>query len=154
MAKLTTEDKEKIISDWKVGISQNQLAKNYNVSPATINKLCKGIKQDNIEIVNTKVSLTKALQEKSEYELNSIDKKVNDMLRRERLVFGAGEKIIKKADSMIDKVDTAADLKALSDTIDKTSLTLGVSQRHASSQVNIQNTNATQITKITREIIE
>lgn len=41
MAKLTDDLKQRIIADWKAGVSQNQLAKRYDVSPATINKLCK-----------------------------------------------------------------------------------------------------------------
>jgi len=43
MAKLTDEIKERIIADYNVGKSQNWLAKKYELSPATINKLCKGI---------------------------------------------------------------------------------------------------------------
>ena len=39
MAKLTDDDKLKILADWKAGISQNQLSKNYSLSPATINKI-------------------------------------------------------------------------------------------------------------------
>lgn len=47
MAKLTDDLKDKIISDFHIGKSQNWLATNYNLSPATINKLCKGLKQTN-----------------------------------------------------------------------------------------------------------
>lgn len=53
MAKLNDDLKNKILADWKAGISQNQLAKRYDVSPATINKLCKGIEQSNIEQSNS-----------------------------------------------------------------------------------------------------
>ena len=45
VGKLTDKIKEQIIADYKAGISQNQLAKNYKLSPATINKLCKNIPQ-------------------------------------------------------------------------------------------------------------
>ena len=47
MAKLTDELKDKILSDFHIGKSQNWLATNYNLSPATVNKLCKGLKQTN-----------------------------------------------------------------------------------------------------------
>ena len=43
MAKLTDDLKDKILSDFHIGKSQNWLATNYNLSPATINKLCKGL---------------------------------------------------------------------------------------------------------------
>ena len=46
---------------------------------------------------------------------------------------------------MTDEVCEAKDIKDLVDANDKLSITLGVNQRHANSQVNISNTNATQI---------
>ena len=53
MARLPAKEREerdnKILADWKVGISQNQLAKNYDVSPATINKICKNVDRCKIE---------------------------------------------------------------------------------------------------------
>ena len=42
----------------------------------------------------------------------------------------------------------SSDYKNLQDTIDKASITLGINQRHANSQVNISNTNATQVNNI------
>jgi len=46
-------------------------------------------------------------------------------------------------------------MKHIVDSIDKASITLGVNQRHANSQVNISNTNAVQsVTKIEREFID
>ena len=143
MAKITNEIKEKILADWKVGVSQNQLAKNYNFSKATINKICKDVEQTNIELVNTKVSLTRALQEKSEQEVNSIEREVNDKLRRESLVYGFQEKAIKRAGDMLEGIDAAQDLKHLVDAVDKASITLKVSDRHAPKQ-DINLTNATQ----------
>ena len=152
MAKLTDAIREAILADWKVGISQNQLAKNYAVSKATINKLCKGVEQINIEIVNTKVSLTRALQEKSEQELNSIDREVNDKLRRENLVYGFQERAIKKAGEMLDGIEQPQDLKHLIDGVDKASITLGVSQRHApKSDVNLTNAQQVNDNKLTIE---
>ena len=143
MAKITNEIKEKILADWKVGVSQNQLAKNYNFSKATINKICKDVEQTNIELVNTKVSLTRALQEKSEQEVNSIEREVNDKLRRENLVYGFQEKAIKRAGEMLEMTDAPQDLKHLVDAVDKASITLKVSDRHAP-KTEINNTNATQ----------
>ena len=143
MAKITNDIKEKILADWKVGVSQNQLAKNYNFSKATINKICKDVEQTNIELVNTKVSLTRALQEKSEQEVNSIEREVNDKLRRETLVYGFQEKAIKRAGEMLEMTEAPQDLKHLVDAVDKASITLKVSDRHAP-KTEINNTNATQ----------
>lgn len=154
MAKLTDSLRNNILADWKVGISQNQLSKNYELSKATINKICKDVVQDNIEIVNTKVSLARALQEKSEQEMNSIDREVNNKLRRERLVYGVQEKAIKKAETMLDQVDTPLDLKNIVDAVDKASLTLGVNQRHSNQNINVQTNTAVQTNNITVEFVD
>ena len=47
MARLTDEIRAKIVDDFHLGKSQNWLATQYEVSPATINKLCKGLIQTN-----------------------------------------------------------------------------------------------------------
>lgn len=131
MAKLSNTDREKILADWKAGVSQNQLSKRYDVSPATINKLCKGIEQSNIDLVNTQISLLTALQGKSEYEVNSITSEVNTALRRANLVYGIQEKALQKAGIMLDQIDSPSDLKTIIDAVDKASITLKVAERHA-----------------------
>ncbi|MCW8930885.1 MAG: helix-turn-helix domain-containing protein [Gammaproteobacteria bacterium] len=154
MARLNDKERERIIADWKVGVSQNQLAKNYNVSPATINKLCKDVPQENIEIVNSKVSTIRALQEKSECEVNSIEREVNDRLRREQLVYGVQEKAIQKAGVLLDEVSEPQDLKHLVDAVDKASITLGVSQRHSNQNINVNTQNNLAVQAITRKIVD
>lgn len=90
------------------------------------------------------------------------DKMIDEQLRRKNLIFNATELLIKKAtniitkNQVIDKINVGdgvqnfeprelntTDLKNLSDTIDKASITLGVNQRHASSAV-INNANVQQ----------
>ena len=43
MAKLTDKIRERILADFNIGKSQNWLANEYELSPATINKICKGL---------------------------------------------------------------------------------------------------------------
>ena len=45
---------------------------------------------------------------------------------------------------MIDLADNPNDIKTIIEASDKASLTLGVNQRHANSQINVTNTNAQQ----------
>jgi hypothetical protein len=170
MAKLTDDLKDKIISDFNIGKSQNWLATNYNLSPATINKLCKGLIPKYKDKVNDVISIKTELANESEYQAFTFDKEVNEQLRRKNLIFNATEKIIKKATELLEKnkvVDkisvgdgiqnfeprelNTTDLKNLSDTIDKASITLGVNQRHSNSQINVNtqnnvNTNNTTLT--------
>ena len=164
MAKLTDEIKNKISADYHTNkYSQRELAKRHNVSLGTINNITKGVVPINEHLVDAKVALDKGFEERSETEMNAIMNTANDILRRQNLVFNASEKLIKRTQDLIisnrtvEKVNVGdgiqsfqerelntADLKNLADTVDKASITLGVNQRHASSQVTVNNTNAQQ----------
>ncbi len=171
MARLTDKQRDMIISDFNIGVSQNQLALKYKCSPATINKLCKGLEPKYKDKVNTVVSIKSELSKESEYQSECFDKEVNDKLRREGLVFNATEKLLKKASQMIDKnsvVDkinvgdgvqnfeprelNTSDFKNLIDTIDKASITLGINPRHANTNIKVDNNNLQQ-TNLTIEDI-
>ena len=78
MARLTEEEKQKIMADFHAGKSQNFLAKKYEVSPATINKLCKGLAPKHVEKVNALTRINVELSEESEYEVNAIRSEVDE----------------------------------------------------------------------------
>jgi len=139
--KLTDDLKDKILADYHIGKSQNQLAKDYNYSPATINKICKGIEPKYKDKVNTVVAIKSELAEESEYQSECFDKEVNNQLRRKNLVYGVQEKAIAKAGKMLDEIDVPQDLKHLVDAVDKASITLGVSQRHSNQNINVNTQN-------------
>lgn len=160
MAKITDDLRDKILSDFHIGKSQNWLANNYNLSPATINKLCKGLTPKYKDKVNDVVSIKSELSKESEYQSFTFDKEVNEQIRRQGLVFNATEKLLKKIDyamekhKPVEKVNIgegiqklvpvqygANDYKNFADAIDKASITLGVNQRHSNSQVQINNSN-------------
>ena len=116
VGKLTDKIKEQIIADYKAGISQNQLAKNYKLSPATINKLCKNIPQENVEIVNvlvnTAIATNRALEGKSQTEVNSIERIVDEKTRHLLYFQNAALRNQKKADEMLEMSDRIADVEA------------------------------------------
>lgn len=167
MARLTDTQREHILADFHIGKSQNELAKKYECSPATINKICKGVIPKFKDKVNTVVAIKSELSNESEYQAFTFDKEVNEQLRRRNLVFGGVEKAVKKMNEIIEcgmveekisvgdgmqkfeerKLNTS-DLKNALDGYDKASVTLGINQRHANSQVNINNTNAIQQNEI------
>ena len=167
MARLTESKREDIKNALLLGDSQYKVAQDFEVSPATVNKIFKGLDKNLIaqteKIVNDEVAIKSILATQSERFCKSFDDKVNEQLRRQNLVFNASEKLLVKATQMIDKNQTvdkinvgtgvqqiepreldSSDLKNLADTIDKASITLGVNQRHSNSQVQINNTNAQQ----------
>ena len=143
MARLSSDTREKILADWKTGhYSQNKLAKEYEVSPATINKICKDIKQENASIVNTQVALNVKLSDKSEYEVNSIHLAVEE--RTKHLIFfqNSALKNQKLANELVNESSKIYDLKAHADLTSKNKQT--VLGKDIETEININNTNAQQ----------
>jgi hypothetical protein len=119
------------------------LAKKYQCSPATINKLCKGLVPKYKDKVNDEVALRSELSSESEYLVNTFEKEVNDKLRRENLVYGFQERAVQKAGEILDMTESAKDLRDLVEAVDKAAVTLKVADRHAP-KVEVNNTNAQQ----------
>jgi DNA-binding CsgD family transcriptional regulator len=115
MARLSEKERDQILALWKAGKSQNSLALDFNVSPATINKLCKGVTQENLDIVNTQVAVIKAIAEKSEYEVNAIQFMVSDLTEFERKSNQRLQAIEDHALSMLLTCERPADVKAIMD---------------------------------------
>lgn len=165
MAKLSEPVKKLIIADHLTGkFSQRELAKKYNLSTSTINKITKGLDAKNEHLVNAQVALLSARETLPPEQTNAIANAARDEFYNRRLVENATQKNLAKITEMLDKNTkyekvsvgdgvqnfepvelNANDYKALQDAIDKASLTLGVNPRTA--QTLIQNTNAQQ-TKI------
>ena len=156
VGKLTDKIKEQIIADYKAGISQNQLAKSYKLSPATINKLGKNIPQENIEIVNTLVNTAiatnRALEGKSQIEVNSIERIVDEKTRHLLYFQNAALRNQKKADEMLEMSDRIADVEAHSRITARNKETIFGKEP----QTIINNTNAqqTEVTEIRRTIVK
>ena len=146
MARLTDKQREDIKNQLILGESQYSISRDYEVSSATVNKIFKTIREDEflVKEVKEEIAIKTKLFSQSESIVKAFDDKVNEQLRRQNLVFNASEKALKKLDSLIDMTEDAQDMKHIVDSIDKASITLGVNQRHANSQVNISNTNAVQ----------
>lgn len=92
-------------------------------------------------IVSKEIIATKKTTE-SNTSLICADEVADELIRNKNLVFGVTQKALAKASKMIDELDNAQDLKHIVDLSDKASLTLGVNQRHAKTEIN--NTNAQQ----------
>ena len=145
MARLTAEKREDIKNALLLGDSQYKVAQDFEVSPATVNKIFKELDKNLVaqteKIVNDEIAIKSILATQSERFCKSFDDKVNEQLRRQNLVFNASEKALVKLSGLIDDVDEAQDMKHIVDAIDKASITLGVNQRHSNSQVQINNSN-------------
>ena len=132
MARLTTEDKELILADYHTGQYTNRsLAKKYGVTHVTIGKITKGIDPKYGDIVTTQVAINTELAEASIQEVTSVNNEVTKLTRYTNLVHRIQEKALGKADTMLDQIDTPNDLKTIVEAVDKASITLKVSDRHA-----------------------
>jgi hypothetical protein len=159
---LSTRKKNQIIAEWKAGRfnSYYAVAKHHQISQPIAKKMLVNIDQSNVDIVRTGVEYETAKKlSKNLVEIKAIENEVANRIKVDNI----SNKILDKASQMIssnktiEKVNVgdgmqsfqerelnSADLKNLADTVDKASVTLGVNQRHASSQVTVNNTNAQQ----------
>jgi len=156
VARLTDQTRAKILADFHIGKSQNWLAKEYQCSPATVNKLCKGVIPKYKDKVNAVVAINSDLSRESEYQSECFTKEVNELTRKANLVYGVVEKAIQmnhdllKNNKVVDRIGlgegvqafrerklNTADIKNIIESTDKASVTLGVNQRHANQNINV-----------------
>lgn len=112
MARLTDEIRAKIIDDFHLGKSQNWLAINYEVSPATINKLCKGLIPKYKDKVNTVSAIKSEILKESEYLVNAFDKEVNTRTQHLLLFQGSALKNQQKANEILEITNDIKDLES------------------------------------------
>lgn len=164
MAKITEVIKEKILADFHTGkFSQRELAKKHSVSNGTVANLLKGLTPKNEHLVEAQITLLSAQTQKSEIEMSSILSTAKNEAYNRGLIFNATQKNLNRVIDMLDKNTKVEkigvgdgvqnfeptqlnpqDYKALQDTIDKASLTLGVNQRVAATQINNANVQSEQ----------
>ena len=115
MARLTEQQKEQILSDFHIGKSQNELAKMYRVSPATINKICKGITPKHVDNVNTLTRIKTELASESECQVNAIHRAVDE--RTKHIQFFNHVAVKNVQESMAHPCENQNDFRARAQTI-------------------------------------
>ena len=117
MARLTDDQREKILADFHAGKSQRELAKRYEVSPATINSLCKGIEPKNLDKVNALTRIKTELAEQTEHEVNAVQKEVEE--RTKHILFFNSAAIRNVQEAMNEPCASQQDFRARAETIVK-----------------------------------
>ena len=144
MARLSEEDKEKILADFHTGhFSQRELAKRYGVSVATINKMTKGLKPKNEHKVNTLVSVNRELAEQSEHEVNSVHKVVDERVKHLLYFSDTALRNQKLANEKISEESELFDLKLHSEITAKNKQT--VLGKDVDTQININTQNNVEV---------
>ena len=145
-------------------LSLSEISKQTGIDKSSISKKAK-IQQwssvENSDYIDAKVLIATKKSTLPMEKINTLDDVANDIIRRKNLIFNITEKILHKIDKSVsltapildeegkeigqeDLLIDSKSAKEYIEAIDKASITLGVNQRHANSQVNISNTNATQ----------
>ncbi len=155
MARLTEEQRGLILADYYTGtFSQRELSKKHNVSLGTISKLTKDKNEQNEHLVNAKASVIRAEKELPSEQMNAIVNAAHDKVRQEGLVYGLTEKLLNKASSMSDQIDTPNDIKTLIEATHKAGQTLGVVAQFAPKIDITQQQMQTQPVNTTIQIVE
>lgn len=140
MARLTHDKKESLMADYHTGeYSKNELAKKYNTSHTTVNKITKDIEPKHKEKVSTLVAVKRALANESFKESHAVETLVELKLRREGIIYGNAEKLAYKINKMTDEVSEPQELRHLVEANDKLAITMKVADRHAP-KVEVTNT--------------
>ncbi|MFA7084984.1 MAG: hypothetical protein WC141_10715 [Arcobacteraceae bacterium] len=172
MAKLTEHDKKLLIADYHTNkYSQRELAKKYNVSLGTVSNLTKEINPQNEHIVNAQITILTAKAILPVEHLNAILNTAQEEIYNKNLITNATQLNLVRTmeyltkNQKLEKINVgdgvqnfepvglgADDFKYCQDTIDKASITLGINQRHANTNIKVDNNNLQQ-TNLTIEDI-
>ena len=109
---------EAVVTDWRVGqMSQRQLAENHSISLGMVSKLCKGVRQDAVSIVNAGIEYRQALAAHDERIVNAVEKVVDDRIKRQEWLNVQALKNVKQA--MDAPCEGQTDYQRRADTISK-----------------------------------
>lgn len=154
MARLTGSDKERLAADFHTGqYTQRELARKYEVSTATVNKITKGLEPKHEQKVNAITSAYVELEGESEQEVNAVFTAVHNKTRHMKLIYDNATKLAGKLSMMADQIDEAQDLRHLVEANDKLSMTLKVNDRHAP-KIDVNQIQAQSSTQTVVEIVE
>lgn len=115
MARLTEDDREKMLADFHAGKSQREIARKYEVSQATVNKLCKGIEPKNVDKVNALTRIKTELAEQSVHEVNAVNTEVDERMKHILFFNNAAVRNVKAAMDL--ECSTQFEIKARAETI-------------------------------------
>lgn len=139
MARLTDKERANIMAEYHIGVSQNKLAIKYDVSPATINKLCKGVAPKHVNNVNELTRIKIELASESELQVNVIDAEVNNRARDMTLFRDASIFVLNKALNKLDSEDVSmADIERAQNVIGKGKENIYGKQPDTAVQINNQ----------------
>lgn len=141
MARLNDKQREDIVNAFHIGKSIYQIAKDFEVSTATVHKLVKDLEPKLKDEVKAQVAIKSKVLQESESLVKAFNDEVNEKIRNKEFLFNAS---LKNISTMIKKVNEGTSIGehlTVQQAIDKASITLEVAPRHANQQINVNTQN-------------
>ncbi|CUU89289.1 Uncharacterised protein [Campylobacter hyointestinalis] len=159
--------KKELIADYLTGrYSQRELAKKYKVSLGSVNNLTRDLNTSNADLVTAQANLLIAKNELPIEQMNAIIETAYDEVYSKQLIQKTTHLNLQRINETLEKNTKMSkisigdgmqnleptplemlDYKIAQDAIDKASLTLGINQRHAKTEINANASNAIQINR-------
>lgn len=159
--------KKELVADYLTGrFSQRELAKKYKVSLGSVNNLTRDLNATNADLVTAQANLLIAKNELPIEQMNAIREVAYDEVYSRQLIQKTTHLNLQRINETLEKNTKMTkincgdgiqnieptqldmmDYKIAQEAIDKASLTLGVNQRHAKTEINANATNAIQINR-------
>ena len=117
MARLTDDTKQKILADFHAGMTRRGISRKYEISPATVNKLCNGIEPKNVDKVIALSRIKTELAEQSVHEVNAVNTAVDE--RTKHVLFFNSAAIRNVKEAMDEPCNNQHEFKARAETIAK-----------------------------------
>lgn len=150
---ITPEQWEKAKEYFEHGLTLKEISDRTGITRGAISKKSKSEEWDKdspkkqLLSQAVEVSALKETLKETPVSLEVHEELHKEQLHYKNLVYRLQEKALKKADTMLDQLDTPNDLKTVVEAVDKASITLKVSDRHAPKidiqQLQQQNTTGT-----------
>jgi hypothetical protein len=134
-----------IIAEWRTGqYSQGMLRKRHGVSVGLVNKLCKGVPQDMLPVVNAGILYKQSLESNNEQVVNAVNDVVDKTVQRLEYLRHASIQNVQAA--MVAECRDQNDFKARGTTIREAAET--VSPKGATTAIQINNQAITEIERV------
>jgi len=141
---------------YEAGLTLSQIKDKTGIDRSTISKKAKNQQwqhQRNGDYIKAREIIAEKKSTENQQSILCADEVADESIRRKKLVYGIGDKLAEKLNDSLDGTTTIIndkpvdlelnpqELKFIADSLDRLSLTLGVNQRHANTNIAVQQNN-------------
>lgn len=160
MARPSKYDWADIKKHYEAGMSQPEIVAEFKCPKSSLSERVKKegwvINELAVSTVKGKIEVSERVSELNRHDVRLseiVDKIVDRKTRHTDLVYSLQEKALNKASTMLEQLDTPNELKTVIEAVDKASITLKVSDRHAP-KIDVQQLQQNNTTPTVVNIVE